>query len=420
MKTKTKKRVMLTLALAVIMTFAMSITALAATKVTGLKQTGASSNSVKVAWTADITSTGYQVFISNTATGTYTRKNNATGAGVDVVSPEVSMYNLSPGTTYYVKVRTVYKVNGVYSYGPMSDALAVTTAPVKPKTVKQLKATTSGVTLKWSKSAGATSYVVYRDNKKVATTTGTSATIKQTVGTSQYYKVYAVRKVGSYSAQSDSFTSAYADAVPAKPVYVANSAKGNVKWDPDTNQVTLYADKNTKDKTVDGFQFVIYSANGKKKLKSITTDSTYAYARFTLKAVRNKGFSVKARGYAKVNGKKCWGAWSARKVIIPQPKVTASINGSNTAKIKWAKVSGATKYYVYVAKNLSSTYNVSSSKFKRVATVNSKTTSYNVTGLKSNTYLCAYVVPAVKVGSKTYNGLKDYYWSWRYYTYYTY
>ncbi|MCM1272099.1 MAG: fibronectin type III domain-containing protein [Clostridium sp.] len=419
MKSKTKKRVMLTLALAVIMTFAMSITALAATKVTGLKQTAATDSSVSFSWTGDITCQGYQVFKSNTLNGTYVRKSSYTGNSADVSAPNTIITGLSPATTYYVKVRAVYYSNGVYSYGPMSDALAVTTAPEKPKTVKELKATTSGVTLKWSKVSGATGYVVYRDNKKVASTKNTNVTIKQTVGTSQYYKVYAVRKVGSYTATSSNYASTYADAVPAKPVYVANEAQGNVKWNPDTNQVTLYADKNTKDKTCDGFQFVIYSANGKKKLKTITTDSAYTYARFTLKAVKNKGFSVKVRGYANINGKKCWGAWSARKVVVPQCKLSADlIDNTNTAKIKWAKVSGATKYYVYVAKNLSSSYNLSSSKFKKVATVSSKTTSYNVTGLQSSTYLCAYVIPAVKVGSKTYKGVKSTYYSWRYYSYY--
>ncbi|MDE6025493.1 MAG: fibronectin type III domain-containing protein [Lachnospiraceae bacterium] len=419
MKTKTKKRVMLTLALAIIMTCAMSITALAATKVTGLKQTKASEYSVSFSWAADTSANGYYIYVS-TDNVNYTRKGNTTSTYPDVYEPNGIVTNLSPGTTYYIKVQSATKnASGVYVPGPMSDALAVTTAPTKVTTFKQLKATTKGVTLKWSKVAGATSYKIYRDNKVVATTTATNATIKQTVGTNKYYKVVAVRKVGNFSVEGN-YASTYADAVPAKPVYVANSAKSNLRWNPNTNEVTLYADKNTKDTTVDGFQFVVYSVDGKKKLKTYTTTATYNPMKFTLKAVKNKGFQVMARGYANINGKKCWGAWSAKQVIIPQPKVAAELDGSHAAKIRWAKVSGATKYYIYVAKNQSSTYNLASSKFKRVATVNSKTTSYKITGLQTGKYLCVYVVPQVKVGKKAYNGLKDYFWSWYYYTYYTY
>ncbi|MDE6025496.1 MAG: hypothetical protein K2G45_08590 [Lachnospiraceae bacterium] len=410
MKAKTKKRVILTLALAIIMTCAMSITAMAATRAMGLKQTGATTSTVSFAWTADPTAAGYYIYVS---TDNVNFRRTDTSVYPDATDPNKGYVGgLSAGTTYYVKVQIVYDwdwLTDTSTTGDMSESIAVATAPMKVKSVKQTSASAKGVTLKWSKAAGATSYQIYRDNKKVATVTGTTATIKQTAGTEKAYDVYPVRTVGNFSAKGD-YEYGYAKAIPLKPVYVANAAKDNCTWDHDVwndgiiKKVRFSADKNNKDNTVDGFQFAIYTLDGKKKLKTITTnDNIYENIDLSLKTVRNNGFQVMARGYTKINGKKCWGAWSAKKVVIAPPVVKCPDVRTSTATVKWNKISGATKYYVYVAKNCPSLFGIKN--YKRVATVNAKKTSYKISGLKKGKYYSVYVVPVVKIGKKSYKGV---------------
>ncbi|MDE6025494.1 MAG: fibronectin type III domain-containing protein [Lachnospiraceae bacterium] len=421
MKAKTKKRVILTLALAIIMTCAMSITAFASGAPTGLRQTESTTTSFTVEWNAVPGADGYFVYKSKDNVNwvpIWNKWEDANDNGLpecdaNVTNCKTSLY-LQPGTTYYVRVVPAYSLGPFsYSKGTPSASIAVVTTPNDVNKVTQTKASSKGVTIKWSPVAGATSYNIYcsdDNDKKVASTKNTSVTIKQTAGTKKKYLVCPVRTSGTFSAEGSKTTASLygggavqAKSVPRQPVYVANSKKENLAWDLKTNKVTLSADKHNKDMTCDGFQYVIYSANGKKKLKTTVKDR-WTDVTFKLKAVKNAGFQVMARGYTTINGKKYYGAWSAKQVVIPQPvvKVPDGIHTS-TATIKWSKISGATKYYVYVAKNYSSPF--ATKNYKRVATVNAKKTSYKISGLKKGRYYSVYVVPVVKIGKKSYKGV---------------
>lgn len=192
-------------------------------------------------------------------------------------------------------------------------------------------------------------------------------------------------------------------AVPGKPQEVANADyRDTFDWRPNSgNDVKIGWSCNKNDRYyADGWEAQISTVDGKKKLKTLKVagvKSTVINTTFNLKSVKNKGFSVKVRGYIQLdNGAKKYGAWSSKKVVIPQAKTTIKKKSNTSVTVKWSKITNATKYEVYVCKDV----NVSNPKFKKVATV--KGTSYVIKNIKSYQTYGVYVKAVVKYGKKTY------------------
>lgn len=142
-------------------------------------------------------------------------------------------------------------------------------------------------------------------------------------------------------------------------------------------------------------------------MSSITTNPKYsnkAGCQFDAKKMRNKGFKFRVRSFisAEYDQRLGTSAWSDYKVVVARPDIkpkgTKVVNGK--VGITWKKVSGAKSYTIYLSTN--------GGKYKKLANVNAKTTSYTLTNLKSYTAYRVYVqANDVKVGKKKYKSTKD-------------
>lgn len=159
---KTMKRSLIVLAIMTIMLFAMTITASAAGSVTKLRQTSASSSSVKVTWNAN-PGQEYRVYYSKSKNSGYVEDTSYTTS-----STEWYISGLSAGTTYYVKVASyVEDSNWNDIYVATSAPIQVVTTPenVNSSSIKQTAGTSKTVTVKWNGVAGATGYRIELEGK---------------------------------------------------------------------------------------------------------------------------------------------------------------------------------------------------------------------------------------------------------------
>ncbi|MDD6464771.1 MAG: fibronectin type III domain-containing protein [Coprococcus sp.] len=366
-----KKRVfsksLLLLAITSIMLFAMSITSMAATETNmNIQQTNAGDSYVEIKWQKYLgQDIHYHVELSYDGVNWAMQDWNT--------SPSITIDNLSPDSTYYVRV-AVYN-----SYWHKKDAsedgvcVAVSTKQVictKPSQVqnlKQTKATKNSISMTWDAVAGASSYKILifenYDYKTVATSKTNSVTIKGLDASSNIeYYVAAVKNVNGYEAVGDRSKSVDMKTVPKKVTRVAiTDLYDNIK-------VCYYGW--TSCENADGYQYEITSLKGKKKYYKATTTSTSA--RLTTYPV---GAFTKARvrAYVEINGKKTYGPWSNYDYNACSKDVTArrSKNGKKIT-LKWKKVSGVSEYRIYISTKEKKGY-------KKVATVSSKKSSYTIT-----------------------------------------
>ncbi len=175
------------------------------------------------------------------------------------------------------------------------------------------KASTSGITVSWSASYGASKYQVYRSTskkgtyKKAATVTGATSykDTGRTAGKTYYYKVRAY-----FSSPSKNYNGKFSSVLSAKAKYpvgrptvkVKKNSKGTVKL------------KWKKVKNADGY--VVYRStkkgSGYKAVKTIKKGSTVTYTKKNLK--KGKTYYYKVKAYKKKSsGKKAYSA--ASKVI---------------------------------------------------------------------------------------------------------
>lgn len=412
-----KKRVfsksLLLLAITSIMLFAMSITSMAATNVSNIRQTSADNDSVKIEFVGTDGAYGYYIYYSSTNGASWTRVDSSTSKYPDTYDGSYTLNNLSSGTTYQIKVVPVYHPNyNIWQTNESQAAIVqVTTAPSDVTNLKQTKATASSVTLQWDKVYGATSYQVYTGTSSsisnqtlLGTAKKNSITVKAPAGSEKSYYVYPIRTISTgYKALYENARAMIsAKAAPGKAENLANADKGYLIWKTtDSNTVKVYWDDNSnREYLPDGYRIRIYSVDGKKLLKTYNVGKYDSYKEFNLKAVKNKGFKVEATGYVVVNNKKCYGKSTGKKTVIPQAKIKLEQRSKTSMRVSWTKVKNATSYTIYACKN----ENVSkkNQKWYKVAKVGKKTTSYTVKKLKTGKYAGFYVIPTVKIGKKSY------------------
>ena len=366
-----KKRVfsksLILLAITSIMLFAMSITSMAATETNmNIQQTNAGDSYVEIKWQKYLgQDIHYHVELSYDGVNWAMQDWNT--------SPSITISDLSPDSTYYVRV-AVYN-----SYWHEKDASedgvrvavstkqAICTKPSQVQNLKQTKATKNSISMTWDAVAGASSYKILifenYDYKTVATSKTNSVTIKGLDASSNIeYYVAAVKNVNGYEAVGDRSKSVDMKTVPKKVTRVAiTDLYDNIK-------VCYYGW--TSCENADGYQYEITSLNGKKKYYKATTTSTSA--RLTTYPV---GAFTKARvrAYVEINGKKTYGPWSNYDYNACSKDVTArrSKNGKKIT-LKWKKVSGVSEYRIYISTKEKKGY-------KKVATVSSKKSSYTIT-----------------------------------------
>lgn len=398
----------LSLILLMLMVMAMRITVMAQGVVTGLSQTKAGDNSATITWNADLTAAGYRIYVSTDNSRFYRYRSSKENFDVSGDAPIAEIMGMTQGSTCYVKIAPVYQIaEETYTEGVMSASLEVTTLPggIPEKSLKQKTAGKDSVTITWKAATGATGYRVYNadQSKVLADTKATSVKLSAATGSSNTYYVYPYRSAAGKDFEGMASVIDNACTTPGKPENVASAIAGNLKWNASrSNQVTIYWDRNEADEyDCDGFQVELTSVDGKKKLATYNVGKYSLYKSFTLSSVKNKGFGVRVRGYVKLSDKKCYGAWSSRRVVIPEAAMKIKSKTASTMTISWTKVSKASKYEIYVCKDYTAAASVKED-FKKVGTVSGSKTTYTVKGLKSNQYAAVYVIPVVKAGSKSY------------------
>lgn len=310
-------------------------------------------------------------------------------------------YTYSPSKVYNSKVKyvsdntavaTVDSKGNIKAVAPGKATITVTaadgskvsakaTVTVVPETVSGFtltKVTTTGYTLNWAKSAGATKYKVYRynsDTKKYETlkyTTGTSLTVSgMAVGSNQVYKVLAYTSVSgtTYKASNSAAYRAYV-AKPQKVTEItAEPANDSVKlsWQAPEN--------------VNGYRIYFYDKETSKyTFCKATTKTSYTVTGLS----PDTEYTFMVRAYIKISGNTAYASYSPLESCITLPDyvsgVTADVNGVFSTKLtlSWDKYEKASGYQIRQ-------YNADGS-YETVAVIESgDVTSYTLSGLASAT-----------------------------------
>lgn len=169
----------------------------------------------------------------------------------------------------------------------------------------------------------------------------------------------------------------------------------------------------------DGYEYGIFKKSSNSLVQSDTTSlSSTTFYGLSRKSV----YYVKARAYAyDSNGEKMYSAWSSKKYFVPQPEInkTGSKLKKNSIKLKWAKVTGASKYTIYMRKK-------GGSKWSKVKTVKGKKGSCKITKYKGKSFNIQRnnyelkIKASAKIGGKTYNSTTNNYIYTYTYTRYSY
>jgi len=322
---------------------------------TNVTATANSVSSITVSWESVKGATGYRIYRSTTADGTYS----------SVTSTSSTLYadnSLSSGTTYYYKV-AAYNSNVTSNQSGYASA---TILPSKPTSVTATANSEGSITVSWSSVTGAAGYYIYRSESYYGTydSIGTSATTSYedtflSANTAYYYKVAAYNSGGTGNKSSYTFTRTLPSA-PTSVTATANSANSiTVSWESVTGATEYYIYRST---TSNGtYSQVGTSATNSYTNTSLSTNTTYYYK----VAAYNSGGTGNQSGYV-----------SATTLPSAPTSVTATANSANSIAVSWESVTGATGYYIYRSTTSNGTYS-------QVGT--SATNSYTNTSLSANT-----------------------------------
>lgn len=386
-------------------------------QVTGVKQTNDGTGYVYISWDAVIgNDIEYKVELcadKNFTSGVMDNLNYNSSGKISggTSSTTESFSGLTAGKKYYVRV-TAFTDTGypdyVCTFGQPSSVLEVVTKPTeKVQNIKETKATETSITLSWSKTAGANAYQI--ECRKVGADASsvntvyvgnvTSYTAAKLSKNAEYYFDIAPVNLSASGYKSIGYGTGIYN-VPTLPTKV--TGLDSEFWSLTSNYLELeYAARNS----ADGYQYQVYTVDGKKKLVDGKAASTSPY--FSSSKLKGYKFmKVRVRAYININGKAKYGAWSAWDYFARQPKIESK-NTKSGIKISWSKVAGAKNYVVYVSTKKDSGY-------KKLTTTTKTSTTIKKCGkasLKSGKTYYYYVVANKKVGNKTYKSDTGYCWS---------
>lgn len=379
-------------------------------QVTGLRQDRASTSAVEVSWNAVIADNiRYDIELSEFANFSSVKTDSGYSVAHDTV------YGLSAGRRYYVRVKAYTTSNGTKVYGAPSATLEVVTAPDSniKRNLRQTGAGLTSITLQWDKKGDANAYQLeyYKvgDSKTKQTVSvgdvQTCTINKLSKDTEYMFRLYPIMKGRSFTAVSSYSSDYYGDGrvLPGKVNGLEVSFSS-----PATKYIDLSWNKRD---SADGYQYEVYSLAGKKAKRIITRKVNYkSDFRQDNKLGKAQFLKIRVRAYISLGKNTKYGSWSNWKYTSKQPEVTGSKSLKKGIKLSWKKVAGANSYTVYISKN-------NKSGFKKVKTVSGTSLTITKCGKSSlkrrNAYYCK-VVPNKKIGKKTYQGMTSY----REYVYY--
>ena len=362
------------------------LVAFAVGNVTGLKATNVNATSATLTWKAVSGADGYQ-YRSYTG-GKYSSTVTINGKNTTTYTAK-----LTPGKTYYLYVRSFDK--GLFNKVTYGSWVKVTVKSV-PAAVTNFKATqlAGGSSLKftWTKVSGATGYLVqrYSDAKKAyvncGTTTGSSLTVKSLyAGTTYKFRIAAYYK---YSGKNyyGSYTT-----INATPGFLAPTSLKVTKTTANSGTLSWGAVSGVK-------KYQIYNYNTKKYSYSTKNSVTLT----GLEA--GTAYKVKVRGYASVNGKTAYGAWTSYLSFTTVTDKVANLKASNltstSVDISFDKDPVALGYQVFLYDYATKT----ETKLVKQLTTN----TYTVEGLKPGSTYKVGVCTYIKNGSSYFYSAKNY------------
>lgn len=331
-----------------------------------------SSTTMELKWTQVVGVTGYCIY-----------RSESSGSGFEEIArikpSTVTVWEdkeLTPGTTYYYKIRTYTEKDTGVKYGKYSTVVSASTmsrpgiSSIKSKNSKELE-------ISWATINNAANYEIYRSTKKngtykkIATVAGVNRvnyvdrSVKE--GKKYYYKIRSIGQVDNTTIYSD-----YSDPMPArtakKPANVSVKSEATdtlrVSWTPDTN-ASGYIIKRA-DSANGSYKKVGTASGGDLKYfddKTVKPYQTYYYK------VQAYNYNKDTKGYSDYSG-------SAYGKTIKKTSITKIVSTSSSKQtITWKKASGVNGYVIYQSES-------KDGKYKKIKTISSaNTTSYKVTGL---------------------------------------
>ena len=378
MKKLKKSLAAILIALVLTIAVALSVSAADVGRVTGLKASAVTNNSVALTWNKISAADGYRIQY---------RENNGTWITLSdtLQTNSYVVKNLKLGSSYtfrvnaYDLVEVKVPILGVISsekdHANYSTEVSVSNSIGKVTGLKVDWYTATKIKLSWTKVNGATGYLLQKKIdgkwKNVKTTTSTTYTVtglKVNSTTPFRVKAYATSN-GSKVYGSVSSTVNGTTGVPKMKdfkVTVASTSSIKLSW----TKVSLT-----------GYQIYRKVGSGDwKKIKTIEKNTTVTFTNKDLKL--GTKYQYKIRGYYKTDSKTYYGAFSEVKSATPTlPKVVGTELNSfltkNHAVITWDKVSGAKGYQVY---------DYTSGKGVKVATVTANKATVSIEDNKINKF----------------------------------
>ena len=317
---------------------------------------------------------------------------------------QATVYNLQPGTTYYVAVKPYNGYGSNKVYGAASNVFEVITCPnTAPVITYAGSPSTTSIQLNWNPVPGASGYfVAYYEYLADSSTAAVVATadcgividglMPDKVYSAAVY-AYHANSTGGYAVAS---TKEYVSKIDLKPTKCsAPSVYSYYRKDG------YFYVKTIEKETADGYQYQVYTAYKNKDTKVKTfDDDQYAYIGSKLQHNAFKKanlYKVRCRAYSiDSNGTKQYGEWSGWTYIGAQNSSLSAKKVSGGVNVKWAKFKGANRYVVKISNNKESGY-----KKVAVTTKNSLTIKkYGNSKLKKGNTYYVTVTAQKKVGKK--------------------
>ncbi len=376
-------------------------------KVSGLKQTDDTSNSVTLRWNAASGSIEkYRIAVSKDASFSVSATENYVTRSS---SPSCIIPSRQAGTSYYVRVTPV-DVDG--TLGTPSDVLEAVTAPsAQLAGFKQKKAEKAAVTMGWKKVKGANgyslSYGISAGNLKTKWVGSQTQLRLSGLKKNAKYLLYlspARKSASGYVAVGESRAQALASTLPAK-VSGVRFISGGSNTSPRAGQ--LYVSWN-QSAAADGYQYEISAYNSKKvicKGEVLSWKKTMILQNSKLTGFASSFLRIRVRGYTVINGKKKYGSWSDYHTFAKSLDVKIARQGLDQLRASWSKVKGAKNYTVYIRESFSSVY-------RKLGTTNDTSYVISKCGKSALVHGQTYYIKVVanrKSGSKTYTSDKSWY-----------
>jgi len=336
---------------------------------------GTYTDRVRVAWTAPVGATSYEVW-RNTSNNTTTAASKG--------SPSNSPYDdltAIPGTTYYYWVKSKNSA-GTSSFSSVDSGYAKLTVPAAPTGVAASDGTyTDRVRVAWTAPAGATGYEVWRNTANNTTTASKISTppgspyddMGALPGVTYYYWLKAGNNAGTSGFSSPD--SGYAKlTVPLAPTGVAASDgaypdRVRVAWTAPAGATSYEVWRNTSNNATTAALKGSPTSSPYDDLTAVP-GTTYYYWLKSKNSAGTSGFSSADSGYAKLT-------------VPAVPTGVAASDGTYTDRVRvtWTASTGATSYEVWrnTANNAATASKVSSppgSPYDDMSAVSGKTYYY--------------------------------------------